>query len=76
MVPKLGTFGQQVVELREQLGLTQQQLATELGVSFATVNRWENGKTEPSQLARRTFVDFANTHRSAKMPSKEGQKPS
>ena len=30
--------------------LTQQALATKLGVSFITVNRWFNGKTSPSQL--------------------------
>jgi superfamily II DNA or RNA helicase len=33
------------------LGLTQQALADRLGVSFATVNRWENGQTKPSQLS-------------------------
>ena len=30
--------------------LTQQALATKLGVSFITINRWFNGKTSPSQL--------------------------
>jgi transcriptional regulator with XRE-family HTH domain len=34
--------------LREQLHLTQEAFARILGVSFATVNRWENGKTEPT----------------------------
>jgi DNA-binding XRE family transcriptional regulator len=34
--------------LREQLQLTQEVFAQILGVSFATVNRWENGKSEPS----------------------------
>ena len=29
--------------LRARLGLSQEQLARELGVSFATVNRWESG---------------------------------
>ena len=37
--------------LRAELGLTQQALANRLGVSFATVNRWENGQTMPSQLS-------------------------
>jgi len=32
-----------VFALRQRLGLTQQQLADRLGVSFATVNRWEGG---------------------------------
>ena len=30
--------------------LTQQVLATKLGVSFITINRWFNGKTHPSEL--------------------------
>lgn len=32
--------------------LTQQELAKKLGVSFTTVNRWMNGKTQPSELQR------------------------
>ena len=32
-----------------QMGL---ELARELGVSYATVNRWENGQAKPSKLAR------------------------
>ena len=46
-------FGVQVKKLREQLSLTQEALAETLGVSFATVNRWENGWTAPSKLALR-----------------------
>ncbi len=34
--------------LRDHLELTQEMFARILGVSFATVNRWENGKSEPS----------------------------
>lgn len=33
--------------LRSALGLTQEQLASKLMVSFATVNRWEAGKAKP-----------------------------
>jgi len=40
-----------VQRLRERLGLTQEQLATRLGVSFATVNRWENKQAKPSPLS-------------------------
>lgn len=39
--------------LRKQLGLSQEELAQKLGVSFTSVNRWENGQTKPSKLARR-----------------------
>src|SRR5712691_11599863 len=42
---------EKIKDLRKSLGLTQQKLAELLGVSFATLNRWENGQVRPSQLA-------------------------
>jgi predicted ATPase/DNA-binding CsgD family transcriptional regulator/DNA-binding XRE family transcriptional regulator len=39
--------------LRTSLQLTQEQMAQRLGVSFATVNRWETGKRSPSPSSRR-----------------------
>jgi len=44
-------YPQRIKSLRAKLGLTQQALAERLEVSFATVNRWENGQTIPSQLS-------------------------
>lgn len=38
-------------QLRADLGLTQEQLADRLGVSFATVNRWEGGERRPQKAA-------------------------
>lgn len=40
-----------VRKLREQLGLTQEKFAAKLGVTFPTINRWENGRSRPSPLA-------------------------
>ena len=40
-----------IKELRETLRLTQEQFAAKIGVTFSTVNRWENGKGKPSPLA-------------------------
>jgi len=44
-------FPARIKRLRGRLGLTQGQLAERLGVSFATVNRWENRQSRPSRLA-------------------------
>jgi superfamily II DNA or RNA helicase/DNA-binding XRE family transcriptional regulator len=44
-------FGERIKRLRGGVGLTQAQLAEFLGVSFASVNRWENGQSRPSSLA-------------------------
>ena len=44
-------IAEELKKLRQQQGWSQEDLARALGVSFATVNRWENGKTKPSRLA-------------------------
>lgn len=45
--------------IRASLNLTQEQLADRLGVSFATVNRWEGGSTVPQKAARTTIAALA-----------------
>ncbi|HPQ71357.1 MAG TPA: helix-turn-helix transcriptional regulator [bacterium] len=40
-----------VRELRERTGLTQEKFAAKLGVTFPTINRWENNRAKPSPLA-------------------------
>jgi len=49
-----------VREVRRQLELSQEELARELGLSFATINRWENGQVKPSRLARNHFHAFCD----------------
>ncbi len=53
-------FARSVKYVRKQLGLSQEGLAHELGVSFATVNRWENRKTAPSKMAQNQFKSFCD----------------
>ena len=40
-----------VRELRKLTGLTQEKFAAKLGVTFPTINRWENDRAKPSPLA-------------------------
>jgi len=49
-----------VKEVRRQLALSQEDLARELGVSYATVNRWENSQAKPSKLARAQLDAFCD----------------
>ncbi len=58
MTKKLEAFPELVKKIRRQLGISQEELAHELRVSFTTVNRWENGKTTPFKLARAQFDSF------------------
>ena len=55
-------FSDQVKYVRNQLNLSQKKFADLLGVSFATINRWENSKNEPSQLAKNSFYDFCENN--------------
>ena len=43
---------------RTELGMSQEDLARVLKVSFATINRWENNKTHPNNLTQGVFFDF------------------
>lgn len=51
-------FAEKVKFVRTKLNLSQEELAHKLGVSFATINRWENGFYNPSRLARKAFDNF------------------
>lgn len=45
--------------IRAALNLTQEQLAERLGVSFATVNRWEGGGNKPQRAAQEAILALA-----------------
>lgn len=51
-------FSTLVKEIRRQLALSQEDLARQLGVSYATVNRWENSLSKPSKLAKVQLETF------------------
>ena len=55
-MPSMENIVEQLKALRQQHGWSQEDLARELGVSFSTVNRWENGKAKPSQLAQKGIL--------------------
>ncbi|MCK4822226.1 helix-turn-helix transcriptional regulator [bacterium] len=64
-----------VKEVRRQLALSQEGLARELGVSFTTVNRWENGQVKPSKLAKAQIDNFcAKMIKQGKLKLSEGNK--
>jgi len=51
-IPKL------VKELRARLGLTQEQFAQKVGVTFSSVNHWENGKRTPQPFLIQRLVEM------------------
>jgi putative transcriptional regulator len=51
MLTEQAAMSQFIRELRRRTGLTQEKFAAKLGVTFPTINRWENGRVKPSPLA-------------------------
>lgn len=46
-------YSKRIKSIRLALEFSQEELAHKLGVSFTSVNRWENGQTKPSKLAKK-----------------------
>lgn len=52
------SFQEEIKNTRKKAFLTQEQFAIELGVSFATINRWESGKTRPNLIAMKSIKEY------------------
>ena len=48
----------EIKQLREYLCLSQTEFAQLLGVSFVSVNRWENGHFEPTVKIKRKILNY------------------
>jgi putative transcriptional regulator len=68
-------IGKLIRKLRQEMGLTQEKFAAMLGVTFPTVNRWENGRSQPSPLAMEKVVSLLDQmSHSLKEPLREHSK--
>ena len=56
----------EIKQLREYLCLSQTEFAQLLGVSFVSVNRWENGRFEPTIKAKRKIKILIERYNKAK----------
>lgn len=50
-------YQKMIISLRNKLIMSQEEFAKYLGVSFASVNRWEKGHHEPTIKAKRKIVE-------------------
>lgn len=70
--PEVGCL---IRDLRQLVGLTQEQFAGILGVSFSTLNRWENGRMQPSPLAsKQVEMVLHQLNQSPDLAVREGSK--
>lgn len=57
---------ERIRRLRQDLNMTQESFAHEIGVTFATVNRWENGRTTPNKVAQKVLLQLEKKLRKIK----------
>ena len=55
-------FNSEVKKVRLSSFLNQAEFAKAIGVSFTTVNRWENGKAQPNLKAMKALKEFCVEH--------------
>ena len=55
-------FKDKLIYARAVLKYSQAKMAKELGVSYATINRWENGNNAPSKTMIVLFDNFCKQH--------------
>lgn len=51
-----------IKEIRQYAGLSQMEMAKRIGVQFATINRWENGHSQPTFLAQEGLFEFCEKY--------------
>lgn len=56
-------FSDDIKCIRQKCFMSQEAFAKELGVSFATVNRWESGKTKPTYKTMKLIDNFCKNNK-------------
>ena len=56
------SFAEAIIKLRGERRISQRQLAAELNVSYASVNRWENEKTMPNKMTMFVIRQYCKEH--------------
>ena len=59
-----------IKQLRKQLTLTQEQFARKVGVTYSTVNHWENGKRTPHPYLIQRLLEIKK-----ELPEGKGKDP-
>ena len=56
------SFADAIIKLRSERRISQKELAEDLNVSCATVNRWENGRTVPNKMTMFVIREYCKRH--------------
>lgn len=55
-------FPNLIKRLRKHMGLTQEQFAQAVGVTYSTVNQWENGRRRPQPYLQNRLKEMERTY--------------
>ena len=56
-------YGKIILALRAKIDISQEKMAEYFNVSFATINRWENGRAKPSKRHILQIDELCNKHK-------------
>jgi DNA-binding transcriptional regulator YiaG len=56
------SFSSEIKNIRRNSFMTQSEFGAAIGVSYTTVNRWENGKSLPNLKAMKAIDDFCKAN--------------
>lgn len=51
-----------IKEIRQRVSMSQEEFAKELATTSLSINRWENNKTIPNNMAQMQLFDFCKKH--------------
>ncbi|MCM1007569.1 MAG: helix-turn-helix domain-containing protein [Ruminococcus flavefaciens] len=57
------SFSEDIKRIRRKAFMTQKDFAQAIGVSFATINRWETGKSIPNLKTMKLIDDYCKNNR-------------
>lgn len=56
------TINEILKKIRKEMNISQEILARDLNVSYTTINRWENNKSQPSRLAMGKIKEYCKSN--------------
>ena len=56
------SIGEKIITYRKLRGLSQKQLARQLGIDPGTLSKWERDKQKPSESFIKDLTEFFNSH--------------
>lgn len=73
MTAKKINYSKLIKDYRKKHSLTQVEMSLKLGVSFASINRWENGRFEPVGLYKKLIENICTPSKKTGKKNKDDE---